>query len=203
VRQVDLPEWRQKASVLIRRMYSLRGYETQTASLLPDRRTHVTLEASRGDSLIGTLSLKFDSKDGLLADALFKVEIDELRTAKRKLCQVSSLALDPQYGTKEMLASLFHLAYIYARLIYKSTDVLVEVNPRHAKFYKRNLGFTQVGNLRICARVNAPVQLLHLEFAHVEAQIAMYAGYRITAASLFLRQLRRWKRMTTITSRAA
>src|SRR4051812_48675339 len=116
-------------------MYALRGYDTQNASLLSDCRTHVTLEASRGGSLIGTLSLKFDSKDGLLADALFKVEIDELRTAKRKLCQVSSLALDPQYGTKEMLASLFHLAYIYARLIYKSTDVLIEVNPRHANFY--------------------------------------------------------------------
>jgi hypothetical protein len=44
---------------------------------------------------------------------------------------------------------------------------------------------------------------LHLEFAHIEAQTAKYAGYRLTAASLFLRRLQWSKRMTAITSRAA
>jgi hypothetical protein len=98
----------------------------------------------------------------------------------RKLCEVSRLAVDPQYGSKEVLASLFHLAYIYLRIIHKATDVLVEVNPRHAGFYRRMLGFCQVGEVHTCPRVNAPAVLLHLELAYMDTQIAKHAGFRDT-----------------------
>ncbi|MBI2224900.1 MAG: hypothetical protein HYU44_08080 [Betaproteobacteria bacterium] len=180
VSRAGLPDRRTKASMLIERMYSRRGYHTETASTLPHRPTRITLETSRGEELIGTLTLGLDSEEGLLADALYQSEMNGLRATGRKLCEISRLAVDPQYGSKEVLASLFHLAYIYARIIHKATDVLVEVNPRHARFYKRMLSFRQIGQVQTCPRVNAPAVLLHLELAYMDTQIARHAGSRDT-----------------------
>jgi hypothetical protein len=180
VRRVGVPDRRSKASMLIERMYSRRGYHTETASALPHRPTRITLEISRDEELFGTLTLGLDSEEGLLADTLYQPEMNGLRAMGRKLCEISRLAVDPQYGSKEVLASLFHLAYIYARIIHKATDVLIEVNPRHAGFYKRMLGFRQIGQMHTCPRVNAPAVLLHLELAYMDAQIAKHAGSRDT-----------------------
>jgi hypothetical protein len=203
VRRVRLPERRRKASMLIQYMYSRRGYYTETACVLPHCLTRITLETSRGEELFGTLTLGLDSKEGLLADALSHSEVDVLRTMGRKLCEISSLAVDPRFGSKEVLGSLFHLAYIYGRVIHKATDVLIEVNPRHVKFYKRMLGFRQIGHVHTCPRVDAPAVLLHLELAYLETQIAKYAGYRSTAASSFLRQLQPLEQTTDTIAYAA
>ncbi|HEX7026824.1 MAG TPA: hypothetical protein VF268_06255 [Gammaproteobacteria bacterium] len=181
VRRANHPDQRSKASMLIERMYARRGYHTETATALPHHPTRITLETSRGEQLFGTLTLGLDSEEGLLADALYRPEMNRLRAMGRKLCELSRLAVDPQYGSKEVLASLFHLAYIYARLLHKATDVLIEVNPRHAGFYKRMLGFRQIGQVHTCPRVNAPAVLLHLELAYMDAQIARHAGSRNTA----------------------
>ena len=180
VRRAGLPDRRSKASQLIERMYSRRGYDTETASALPHCPTRITLETSRGEELFGTLTLGLDSEEGLLADALYPSEMNGLRAMGRKLCEISRLAVDPQYGSKEVFASLFHLAYIYVHIIHKATDVLIEVNPRHAGFYKRMLGFRQIGQVHTCPRVNAPAVLLHLELAYMGTQIAKHAGFRNT-----------------------
>ena len=182
---------------------SRRGYHTKIASVLPHCPTRITLETSRGEKLFGTLTLGLDSKEGLLADALFQSEINGLRAMGRKLCEITSLAVDPQCESKDVLASLFHLAYIYGRILHKATDLLIEVNPRHARFYKRLLGFHQIGPVRTCPRVNAPAVLLHLVLAHMDTQIAKYGGCHNTAVSLFLRQLRAPEQRTDNIAHAA
>jgi hypothetical protein len=93
---------------------------------------------------------------------------------------MSKFAVDPQYGSKEVLASIIHLGYIYAHVIHKATDLLIEVNPRHAGFYERRLGFRQIAGMRTCPRVNAPAVLLHIELAYMGAQISRHAGSRDT-----------------------
>ncbi len=55
-------------------------------------------------------------------------------------------------------------------------DAFIEINPRHAFFYKRMLGFCQVGEERICERVNAPAVLLHLDLDYMSAQISALAS---------------------------
>src|SRR5262245_39846557 len=40
-----------------------------------------------GDRIVGTLSVRFDGKDGLHADLLFKQELDEWRAAGVTLCE--------------------------------------------------------------------------------------------------------------------
>ena len=50
------------------------------------------------------------------------------------------------------------------------TDVFIEVNPRHAGFYRHAFGFCVAAEERPCARVHAPSVLLRLEVAAFEAR---------------------------------
>jgi len=179
VRLADSPGQRNKASILINSMYSWRGYATSSLEL-PNYRSpnSITLEASNDSKLFGTLTLGIDSDEGLLADALYQQEVDILRCEGRNVCEITKLAFDPDYSSKEMIASLFHLAYIYAYYIYQRSDILIEVNPRHACFYKRRLGFEQIGELRTCPRVDAPAVLLHIGLDYGTQQIDKHAGSR-------------------------
>ena len=178
VRMADSPGQRNKATMLIKSMYSWRGYATEHIATLPHNPNCIALEASTEDKMFGTLSVGLDSADGLLADSLYQAEIDILRRMGRRVCEISKLAFNPQYSSKEAIASLFHLAYIYAHNIYQRTDLLIEVNPRHVSFYQRRLGFQQIGELRTCPRVDAPAILLHVALDYGAKQIAKYAGSR-------------------------
>ena len=55
-------------------------------------------------------------------------------------------------------------------------NFVIEVNPRHAVFYKRMLGFTKLGEERQCPRVNAPAILLRLTCEYVAENTAKYGG---------------------------
>ena len=80
VRLADSFEHRSKASLLIEQLYSNRGYETRGVVDASDSSSNViTLVASANDRLFGTLSIGTDSSRGLLADRLYRDEIDEYR----------------------------------------------------------------------------------------------------------------------------
>lgn len=165
---------RESASLLIKKMYAWRGYDTAGAmGYTPNR---ITLMADLEGRVIGTLTIGIDSPCGLLVDTLYKDEIDRLRQDQRLVCEFTKLAVDQEIKSKRVLASLFHLAYIYAHLIHGATDTVIEVNPRHAVFYKRMLGFEQLGEERMCPRVSAPAVLLRLAFDHPKREIAQYGG---------------------------
>lgn len=180
VRRADSPDQRNKANLLVKSMYSWRGYATEDSATLPLNENHIVLEASTEDSLFGTLTVGLDSDDGLLADALYQNEINALRRMGYRVCEMTKLALDPKHSSKEMFASLIHLAYLYAHKIHQHTDLLIEVNPRHAGFYLRRLGFQQIGEERICPRVDAPAVLLHVTLDYMGEQIDRYGGFQDT-----------------------
>lgn len=164
---------RESASLLIKKMYAWRGYETGTGHDAPNR---ITLMADVEGRVIGTLTIGLDSPAGLLVDSLYKDQIDLLRAQGEVVCEFSKLAVDQEIKSKRVLASLFHLAYIYAHLIHGATVTVIEVNPRHVLFYKRMLGFEQYGEERPCPRVNAPAVLLRLPFSYPHQEIAKYGG---------------------------
>ncbi len=161
------------ASMLVQRKYASRGYEASGFQKDPER---ITLMAFQEDKVIGTLTLGLDSPNPLLVEDLYKTEIDSLRAEGHKVCELTKLAVDQIHGSKRILASLFHIAYIYGRVMQGHTDVVIEVNPRHVAFYKRMLGFNQLGPERMCSRVNAPAVLLRLELEYVDQQIALLGG---------------------------
>jgi hypothetical protein len=167
---------RSRVSMLIQRMYAWRGLLTHAPARIDDRPNQLTLIASRGTTMFGTLTLGLDSPEGLYADELYADEIAAARARGARVCELTRLAIDPAFNSKEVLASIFHLAYIFGRLIHNMTDLFIEVNPRHVSFYQRMLGFRVAGEERICPRVNAPAVLLHLPLDHVDAQIADHAG---------------------------
>ena len=91
-------------------------------------------------------------------------------------CEFTKLAVDGEIKSKQVLAALFHIAFIYSFDIQEFTDLLIEVNPRHVKYYEKMLGFASWAETRVNRRVNAPAVLLRLELGYVRSQIAKFGG---------------------------
>lgn len=165
---------REAASLLIKKMYSWRGYDTD--SLRPDP-NKITLVTYYEDNVVGTLTLGLDSPpQGLAADELYHPEVELLRSQGCKIFDITRLAIDLNLKSKRVMPALLHVAYIYARNIHHCTDTLIEVNPRHVIFYERMMGFKQLGPERTCSRVNAPAVLLTLKMSYMSEQIEKYGG---------------------------
>ena len=162
------------ASFLVQRRYSWRGYNIAFPSAMQANR--ITLSAYDRDDVVATISIGLDSRSGLFVDALFSEELKSMRGPNRRVCEFTRLAIDETLRSKPIIAALFHTAYIHAHRIHGCTDLVVEVNPRHVKFYERMLGFHPFGSVREDPRVQAPATLLHLDLRHAEAQIAKYGG---------------------------
>jgi hypothetical protein len=87
-----------------------------------------------------------------------------------------------------VLAALFHVSYIYGHLLMRYDNLLIEVNPRHVRYYQRMLGFRATGAPRQNLRVNAPAVLMSLDFAHARAKITKFGGkpqYSLLERSLY------------------
>ena len=174
IRLADTENGRNSASMLINKMYAWRGYgSAHQVKASPSR---ITLTASDKEKVIGTVTLGIDSEEGLLADEIFKPEIDMRRNAGGKVCELTKLAFDPDIRSKFALASLFHIVFIYGRRMHNCTDVFIEVNPRHRRFYETMLGFKRQCEIRTNPRVNAPAVLLWVDIGYVEEQIHKYGG---------------------------
>ena len=171
---------RQSAAMLVNKMYRWRGYGDQHT--LEAHPHHVTLTAAEHAQLLGTVTLRTDSANGMLADATFKEEIDAYRRAGAKVCEVTKLAIDPLAHPKLALAALVHIIYLYAVKIYACTDMFIEVNPRHKRFYEEMLGFEPAAEMRNNARVNAPAHLLRISLDFMGAQIARMGGTAAAAS---------------------
>ena len=177
IRMADSAGRRTAASILINRMYATRGY---VSSGLPEQAepSRITLVASEDDATIGTITIGFESSDGLLmVDDLFAREANELRRGGRTLSEFTKLAMDGVVKSRRVLAALFHVAYIYSHRIMGASNLLIEVNPRHTSYYRRMLGFEVIASARLNRRVNAPAVLLCLNFDHAHAQIERFGGH--------------------------
>ena len=174
LRAADAGGDRSSANVLVHKMYATRGYKSSADA--PQNSNGVTLIASDLGETVGTISVGFDSVNGLLADDLFRDELSQLRLQGRRVCEFTKLAMDHVVKSKRVLASLFHAAYIWAHVRLGFHDVVIEVNPRHVRYYQRMLGFTVLGPERLNRRVDAPAVLMRLDFAHARLQIERFAG---------------------------
>jgi hypothetical protein len=179
IRLANSDEERSSASQLINRKYAGRGYGTNHAA--PIARNCVTFNASCENSVIGTLSLTVDSPDGLACDSTFKDEIDGFRDIQGvRVCELTKFAFDTSPSSLNILASLFHVIFLYGTHFYKCTDLFIEVNPRHRRFYEAMLGFKPVGPVKTNGAVGAPSHLMWLKVSDIRHRIRKYAGTRET-----------------------
>lgn len=174
-RSADSCGERSSASILINRMYASRGYPSAPLSDEPSP-TRITLVASEHEATVGTISIGFDSPEGLNVDALFARQADALRDAGRAICEFTTLAMDSVVRSRQVLASLFHVAYLYAHRLMDFDNLLIEVNPRHVSYYQRMLGFEVIGPQRFNQRVRAPAVLLGLNFSYAREQLERWGG---------------------------
>ncbi|MFY3383730.1 N-acyl amino acid synthase FeeM domain-containing protein [Paracidovorax sp. MALMAid1276] len=158
----------QDALGLLNRRYQQRGYGSQTLTLSPERMTIVAYEEQQ---VIGTLTVQIDTRQGLLSDECFKAPLDVFRARGALLCEFTKLATAPHAPMPATLASMFHVAFIFAHQVNHATHAVVEVNPRHVAFYKRVLGFADQGAKAENPRVKAPGVLLVGDFAQLGRQL--------------------------------
>lgn len=167
-----------EARFLVEKRYRDVGYQVTAQSgqqVCPER---ITLATYKDDTVIGTITVGFDTGQGLLVDELYGEEVNQLRQQGLRVCEFTKLAIDHKGASKRMIAGLFQVASLYAVKIWGYTDIVIEVNPSHVAFYQRMLGFQQVGEERICPRVGAPALLLRLDAAHYgQMMVEKFAGH--------------------------
>jgi len=173
------------AGDLVTRRYAWRGYMVDARPLdapAPgeSKGSAITLIASdAAGETVGTLTLGLDGPEGLLVDEVYGTELDAIRAAGRRVCELTRLAVDMGADSKAVLAALFSLAFLLGRVLHKATDVFIEVNPRHVAFYQRALGFVVAAGEQICERVKAPSVLLRLDTEKLEARLRDFGFGRI------------------------
>jgi hypothetical protein len=174
------------ASHLVDNAYTRLGY-VLSPEVCTDHDPDVgaTLEAISDGRMLGTLSVNLNGERTLKAESLYPEEIAPYRSSER-VCEFTRLALDTDIAGREVLCSLFYVAYVYAHLVHRAKHLFVEVNPRHSTFYQRMLGFEQLGTEKLCPRVGAPAVLLHLDLGFTCEQIARArSGLQVTSTTLY------------------
>lgn len=165
------------AETLVRRRYSERGYlpdgaerATSEAAVRP-----LTLLAQIGGRLLGTLTVRPDGSEGLFAERSYSGEVGALRASGHRLGELVKLATVEGADWKQALDALVQSAYLVTRVVYGLTDVLIEVNPRHVRFYRRVFGFVEAGGTRLCERVGAPSVLMRLDLKRFGQRLELAA----------------------------
>jgi hypothetical protein len=175
IRLADCEHQRNQASILLNRMYGWRGYGSDYQ--LPRSADCVTFTAIQSDGVVGTLTLGVDAATGLGVDRTFEQDMKSLRAAPgSRFCELTKFAFEPSSNSKPALAALFHVIFIYGSRRYGCTDLVIEVNPRHVRFYEAMLGFERVGSLKTNTAVDAPSQLMWLKVSEIRRQIDEYAS---------------------------
>lgn len=166
---------RQAAEELINQMYGWRGYGSDHR--LSDASNCFTFNALVDGKVAGTLSLTVDLDAGLAADNTFSDVLDAIRSKPRtQLCELTKFAFSPAVAPMHVIASLFHTIFIFGTQRFCCTDLFIEVNPRHIRFYQVLLGFSLVGRLRANASVGAPSQLMRLRVREIGEFISAHAS---------------------------
>ncbi|MBE0548704.1 MAG: long-chain N-acyl amino acid synthase [Rubrivivax sp.] len=171
IHTADTRDRRRDAGRLIRQRYSWRGYRSVT--LPPEQLAQrYTLTAASQQQVLGTITVGLDGPEGLNCEALFGAEVGALRAAGLRLCEFTRLAVDAAAQSRQVLAALFHAAYLVAYRIGGFDKLLIEVNPRHVRVYERMFGARVVGTQRHHPGVDAPAVLLSLDLAVVAELLA-------------------------------
>lgn len=161
---------------LVNRCYSARGYKSNIhpGTPFPDAERaayYMALLAIKNGKAVGTVTLGIDSSHGLLVDEVNGKEVHAVRRQGRGVGELVRLAIDDPASSKEVWIALFEQLYVMIRRLGGLTDMFVEVNPRHAPFYRRLFGFSVVADSRTCPRVGAPSVLMRMTREQLEGKL--------------------------------
>lgn len=117
------------------------GMRVLPQHLLPQT---TTIVAKWDGKVIGTLSLIRDNPFGLPMEKIFN--LNERRRNIRRLAEVSSLAIHPDYRGQAYLAlfPLFRFVYQYAKTYFGTDELVIAVNPSTTDMYTAFIGFEKL-----------------------------------------------------------
>lgn len=173
---------RSAAESLLNKRYEWRGYGSSHKIVEAENRT--TFLVHLGPALAGTITLGVDTPNGLAVDKLYKNEIDKFRNAPgAQICELTKFAFEKgsKGDSNNLLACLFHAVFLYGIDSFNCTDLFIEVNPRHRRFYQAMLNFTPIGDLRMNDTVEAPSQLMWINVSQIAEQIKAYRSGKATS----------------------
>ena len=175
-----LPSQHEAVERLVRRRYAWRGYNlpqtgnADDVAALDHEPSRVTLLVEDQGTLVGTLTLRLDSPQGLMAEQTYGEEIERVRSQGRRVGEVVRLAMEEGVDWKSVLDALLQAIYLVGRVVHSLTDIFIEVNPRHVRFYQRVFGFAANSAERLCSRVGAPSVLMHLDVEEFDQRLQLY-----------------------------
>lgn len=176
VKLVNSSNDHESISMLVNQRFSSRGYGKPVSHELRKPMNILSLQATIENRIVGTLSVQFDSEEGLPLDSLYQFELDSLRRKGARLCQFTKLAIEKEVKSKSVLASLFHIAEIWAFKVRHYNYICIEVNPRHVAFYERMLNFTVLSEVRENQQIQAPSVLLGIDLNYVDMLVQQFGG---------------------------
>jgi len=151
----------QQTSDLIARRYSSRGFNVAARAADPNLYTFAAYESGQ---LVGTVSMRFDSPAGLVAEQLYRTRSPGSASGTCD-CANSPGWRSMNRRCPRSARVAVHSCYLYSHIVCGLTHAVIEVNPRHVAFYRRVLHFKQLGEQRHNLRVDAPAVLLSLDFS--------------------------------------
>ncbi len=193
IRIVKDDEMSARARTFLRRVYARSGLVRDGSSPdpLPHPEKFTVLAENTHREPLATVSLVFDSDEGLPCDPVFPGILAGLRAKQRKIAEVVSLAVDREgLGAMPVLVRMFGMIYLHAVDIEKCHDFVIEVHPSHAGFYERAFGFTRLSGRRSCPRAGgAEAVLLRLDLALARRTIMSWVDRCLKAGRRELRSL--------------
>jgi hypothetical protein len=159
------------AAALVEHCYGRRGYPAQR----PQSTTgETTLLASWAGRLVGTVTVRCGVTQRLHAETGFAEHVGALREQGCRLIEYTRFAIDRDALARagqdiDLAFELIRRALRLGRVSLEATDAVIEVNPRHVRYYQRAFGFRAFGAERRCERVGAPARLLHLNLVAADS----------------------------------
>ena len=118
------------------------------------------------NTVCSTLSVFGDGEQGIPMESMYSREIKTLRDRGLRLAEVGSLA-DRRAKPSRFASTFAEMARFLAQIsAVRNYDALVvAVHPKHARMYKRVIGFKQIGDHTDCPYANGnPAEALYLCF---------------------------------------
>lgn len=159
------------AAALVERCYGRRGYPAQRPESTYGETTLLARWAGR---LVGTVTVRCGVTQRLHAETGFAEHVGALREQGCRLIEYTRFAIDRDALVHagqdiDLAFELIRRALRLGRVSLEATDAVIEVNPRHVRYYQRAFGFRAFGAERRCERVGAPARLLHLNLVAADS----------------------------------
>lgn len=137
--------------------------------LLP---TTAVFVAKLRNRVISTVSLVADAEMGLPMETTYPDVVAELREQGLRLGEVTCLA-DRRHDFRGFLRHFCQLTRLLAQYARRQglDRLVVMTHPKHARFYRRTMGFAKIGGLAQCPQVrDNPAVALSLDFAGIDRE---------------------------------